>query len=460
MRGWIILAVVVVVLAAAWFFLRRWPQVVPTAGEVQPGSQSGFETGAADVGPPATSAPAPLPPVEPSEAAGPVAAPGPAADPANASPLEDLREALEGADKESAREAAAKLRQLARTDPGVRELLGNTLLDQGEDQELRISMAAILGTFPEGEPWLAEALRESFFSAEVLPWVIYALGAFKEGEDDDFFGGLDGPFVEETPGGLQLFVKSPIVSEEVRDLLSSRLLRSETHAVQQALVRALRHSLEFSNVRMAFGQRIEAENNQDLQAEMAAGLARWAVGATGGEEIDRVRIGHTLFRLAGDPGQDHLRLQLQPYAAQLAWPPGQADRLLDLAGNATVFDQRYWAIEVIGRQPGHFTGEQSLQAEQILVSILLGERDDKLREKAAAALGAHEQTVVSSSTLRGLAQQDPAWNVRLAALKSLGKIKSLPQGTLEVLSQIAAGDPHEAVRSAASETLQSVQGGR
>ncbi len=353
------------------------------------------------------------------------------------------------------RAAAAELRRRIRTEAEVRDSVGRALGDESLPANLRSVLAAVLGTLPEpaAREWLVRAARVPGLSPEVLAWTVRALAARHEWEGDDVFHGMDNPDVVETPGGLQLCVSAPVDAEEPRALLRSLLASSRDEAVLDALVAALRPSVEYEDVRTAFEQRLGSEPDRGRVADLGAALARWSVHGPPEREADRLRIGRSLFGLAEIPENAGLRLALQPYAATLSWPGGQGARLAGLARGGSDFDQRYWAIDLLGMATGRLAPEERTEAGRMLAGLAGSEPDDKLRERAAAALSAYGEQ--GAPVLLRIAREDRAWHVRRAAVLALGRLDPSSPDAAAVLEEAAARDPDESVREAAREALTS-----
>jgi hypothetical protein len=353
-------------------------------------------------------------------------------------------------DKETNLILAMALRKRCREEPGTIVELLKLLGDKNQDLALRQMVAIVLGSLPnpEAEEGLRKLLNKET-TAELLTWVIYALGQDKEWKDDFAFDALSGPWVVESPLGLQVLVKRDIADPVTRALMQELLLLVAPELRWQ-LVRALRHSTEHLDVRDAFVKRFDGGESPNNKAELAEALAHWAASRKKrGAEQEQVL--DLIFREAGFENNAALRFKIEDELALYQPKKSERDKVKALFLESKDFDSQYWALNLMGKWSESSKSITGKEQEKLFSSILSTHEESKIRERAAYFLRNFKSKETQAALLKTL-NNDSAWNVRHGVIKTL-KGFEMNEEIREVLVAISLNDVNHKVREIAKELL-------
>ncbi len=374
--------------------------------------------------------------------------------------LDEARLALAKDDMGALQAVAARLRREARTNSEFLKRLMTLVGDGREPSDLRGIVAIVLGSIPDPEvqSHLSQTLATTG-DAHLQRDLIVALGSAKDsGEMDDIFGLGDSPWVIEN-AFLSVRVKTVINDEAIRIQIAGFLNNSPDTGVRWAATGALRHSIQFPDVRQAFliavRRRPDKEDTKTgssvTQGDIAASLAGWAAGEDQ-KSPERGEVFLAVIQEGEVHEADFLRLSTDEPLRRMAMSDSEV-RLLAGLLDGRDFDQRRWALSILG--------DKAKQAdlpmrEDLFASIertVTTDPDPKIREYAAGALASFPDKDRAVDLLLG-ALGDEAWHVRVAAARALGRMKRQDEGVRQALRRSADQDADENVRTAAGETLE------
>ncbi len=370
------------------------------------------------------------------------------------SPSRSAREAralavFQSRDKEKIRALAAEWRRLARKDTAFVTRLCDLVSDSTAAPELRTLAAVVLGSLPDPRAleWLARALESSTDPA----WsrtLLLALGSDRSSGDDDEIFGLEGsPRTIELPLGLAVRIRGPLDDASVRSRVIPRLLDGGDADVRWAAALALTDSVSFEDVRKALLEALPGEADPAAQGQLAKALSDWAA-VEAPDSPERARVVSAILEGALRPDGAALRLRSEDGLKRMAWT---GPEVLALASRleAGSFDERRWAIAVLAGAMSRPDQPAREAVRESLSRVAMGEPDPKVRELAVTGLSYFRDHAATSKLLIG-SLGDPAWHVRAAAVRALGRMRG-SQEILDALQRSESGDSDERVRRAAAE---------
>ncbi len=365
-----------------------------------------------------------------------------------------LGKSLQTGRPELVREAAARLRRLLRTSRPSLDQAGVLLLDATTAPELREVLALVLGSLSieEAQALLSRAL-DAASSGSWIRTLLIALGSTKfEGDDDDVFGDSGRPWVVDMPSGLAITVMSRIESGYIRSQMLRYLHPGTLESVREAAIQALRHSLEYPDVRRDFRSNLASERNEDLRGEVAQGLAEWARKQSLASP-DRQDILASILAQSRKAETAAVRFGTEATLKQMPMNDAEVKAVADFL-HSPDYDQRRWAFAILGFKAE--SKELPARAELLPMfgQILSRDPDPKIREYAAGALGAFGDRP-EGRTLLLHALSDPIWHVRAGAAAALARSGEDPR-VLEALNLLAKSDANESVRRTAEKSLKAL----
>ena len=346
---------------------------------------------------------------------------------------------------------AADWRRSARGSAEFRDRLGKIVLDASAAPAVRSLAAFVLGSLPDREALdlLARALEASTDPAWTRT-LLLALGSDKSsGSDDDIFGLGDSPRVIETSIGLAIRIRGALGEASVRSLMIPRLREAGDGGVRWAAAAALTDSAGWEDVRRAFLEALPGEADPAAQGQLTKALADWAAGETP-DSPGRAQVVAAIFDGALRPDAAALRLRSEDGLKRMAWTETEI-RVLAPRIEGGSFDQRRWAIAVLAGATSRSDLPARGEVFESLARVAAAEPDAKVRELAVTALSSFPDRAPASQLLIG-SLADPAWHVRAAAVRALGRMAKSDE-ILAALRQTEQGDGDERVRRAASQTL-------
>lgn len=379
----------------------------------------------------------------------------PAASPAvpTADPLIPIRGILRTGNADALAGVASLLRSLARRDASVREALFARLSDSAEDPLVREVVAFILGSLSDTEVQsrLAALLTRESDPALVRAFLL-ALGSQKPEGDDDLFGYPESPWCVAGKSGLRILVQDRIDDAGVRQAVLEAFRAAEDPELRWTAVRVIRHSTEHPDVRDFLSAALERERDPVPLSECGAALAAWAAASP--EQPEAGGIVARLLEMGR--GDDQASLRMTTRDSLQAFPLGAdaVGRLSALVqGREEGIGARVWAADLLSLQADRMDPAGRSAVAGLFLDLAGHDSSDKLREKAAWALGRLAGDARVAPALAGSLRSDPAWNVRDAAAQALGRIIDPASEALEALKQASSLDPHPAVRETARRAL-------
>ena len=343
---------------------------------------------------------------------------------------------------------AVKWRTRARKDADYRKSLIGLVLDEKADADSRELAAFVLGTLPDRDG--LDALTGALSAARDLRWIralLLALGCDRtSGDDDDIFSLPDSPRVLAIPIGLSVRVRGTIEERDIRDRMSPHV-RSESSGVRWAAAVALADSVDFTDVRSVFLESLPAEREPAAQGELSKALSDWGDGQSG-ESPERQQVFKAL--LEGADREDAAALRLRSEEGLKRMPLGSVDvRLMAGRVEAGSLDQKRWAIAVLAGAAGRPNLPDRELVFDALARATFVAPEAKVRELAVTGLSSFGDP----SRLSGILVQslgDPAWHVRAAAARGMGRAGATPE-SIAALKKAEKDDPDERVRRIAGE---------
>lgn len=425
-------------LALLWAASRR--------GEPPPGAPD--RTGA-----PARAAPETSPPQPPPAAPPPFRREGGAAD----GPLDPLRKALRAGDPEALAARAAGLRAAARADARVRAELLRALSDRAEPFPLREAAAFILGSLPD--PEVQRSLAAALLAPDepgMLRALLYALASVKPEDDDDLFGFPDTPWVAQGECGLRIKASAPLALEDARRAAGRLLAAHPDAGLRWDAARALRHSLSHDDARRTFSDALAAEGDPETLSEIGSALGEWCARG-GAASAERDPLLDRILSRCMEEGQSPLRILLLPSLREVPLAAGPLAALKWEAVGSAPAEMRDWAMQALADRAGTLPPGERLATAALLLSVLRGEPDAKLRDQAARHLRRFPEDERVAPALLEALRTAPEWHVRASAAEALGAFREDAR-VLSALRIAAASDPDGTVRETAGRSLERLGG--
>jgi HEAT repeat protein len=278
--------------------------------------------------------------------------------------------------------------------------------------------------------------------------LLLALGCDRtSGEDDDIFDLPDTPRVLSIPVGLSVRIGGAVAESEIRDVMVPHLRQSEA-GVRWAAALALADSAGFPEVRAAFLDSVRSERDPATQGELGKALADWAAGQAA-ESADRLGIFSAILEGADRPEAASLRLRSEEGMKRMAWTSPEV-RLMAGRIESGTLDQKRWAIAVLAGAAARSDLPDRSVVLDVFSKASASASEAKVREFAVSGLVAFPEDARACQILLG-SLRDPAWHVRSAAVRALGRNERTPE-ILAALQRVEREDPDERVRRAAGET--------
>lgn len=357
---------------------------------------------------------------------------------------------IKSKDVDSVHALAAEWRRTAREDAEFRGRLGAIVLDASAAPELRAFAALVMGSLPDREAM--ELLARALEASTDPTWtrtLLLALGSDRSsGTDDDIFGLGDSPRVIETSIGLAIRIRGALGEASVRSPLIPRLREAGDAGVRWAAAQALADSAGFEDVRRAFLEALPGEADPAAQGQLTKALTDWAAGETS-DSPGRAQVVAAIFDGALRPDASALRLRSEDGLKRMAWTEPDV-RALAPRIESGPFDQRRWAIAVLAGASSKPGAPARGEVFESLSRVAAAEPDAKVRELAVTAVSSFPDQPSASKLLMGTLA-DPAWHVRAAAARALGRMGKSEE-ILAALQKAEEGDADERVRRAAAET--------
>jgi HEAT repeat protein len=376
-----------------------------------------------------------------------------------------LARAVDRNDAAAVRRLAQQTRDWLEEDPGRTDLVRGLLVDVDLDRGLRITLAWVLGSLDSelATRSLLAALAASASDATALRWLVYALGVWN-GEltrENRFDFSLESPWVVEAPTGLRVPIACYIDDEDTISALVP-FLAHEDFELRRAAIASSRHSLSVDRLRDAFRRLLAGESEVGNQAEVAEALAGWA-RRSGVSSPETATVVAEIIDEAQVPDRDLLRLKVQPDLRGVAMEPAHIEGLQRVAsGNdGDEFAVRQFALEIVGSQIANLERSQSWkfgkqEIHDLLLDMITSDPESKLRETAVRQLVGIPGDVSARALVDAL-HGDTAWNVRFAAARELGTLRSDSSAALvrTALKDAMVNDQDSRVRQVAQRSLKS-----
>jgi len=378
--------------------------------------------------------------------------------------LAELRQEIESAERSGALpKLAAEWRDRCRSDRSFIRSLARILLDRTQSSAAREVAAFVLGSLDDPEAWqaLLDAIRQGGEAAWIRTLILAIGSAYDRGRDDTF-SLTGGPNVVKTPTGLSVEIRKVIADPGLRSAVQGCLEHSDREVrraalqvlkftlVSEALSRREGDEVELGTLRDSFVLRMIGDEENSLRAEAGHSLAEWLVTAPVGSR-GHGQVLDSLFHKSLESGEEQLRFRTLQGLKQAELAGTQLEAVRQAALRGADFDQRAWAIELLGAHGESFSAEQ----RRDFVSSILQDADPKIRETGLRQLTA----LPPDDQLRDLARNslgDPAWNVRYAAVAALGTYAGTPD-LVRALEDLSRSDPQPEVRALATKTLQTLK---
>ena len=377
--------------------------------------------------------------------------------------LGGLPRAVARNDAASVRRLAQQTRDWLEEDPRRIDLVGGLLVDVDLDQELRATLAWVLGSLDSELAIrnLLAALDASSYDTTIPRWLVYALGIWNGDltRENRFDFSLESPWVVEGPTGLRVPIACRIDDEDAVTALVP-LLEHEDLELRRAAIASSRHSLYVDRLREAFRRRLPVESEVGNQAEVAEALADWA-HSSGGSLPEAATVVAEIISEAQVPDRHLLRLKVQPHLRGVPIEPAQIEALQRVASgiDGDEFAVRHFALEIIGSQIANLERSQSRkfatqEIQDLLLDMITSDPESKLRETAVRQLVGIPGDVSAQALVDAL-RQDTAWNVRFAAARELGALHTSSSAALvrTALKSAMLNDQDSRVRQVAQRSL-------
>jgi HEAT repeat protein len=363
--------------------------------------------------------------------------------------FEQAKAILGAGDRSAIRSLAVDCRKRARQDAEFRKRLALTVLDETATPSVRELAAFVLGSIQdkEGLDTLARALQEAR-DPQCARTLLLALGCDKTWtEDDDIFDLPDSPRVIVSPLGLAVRIRGRLDDPDLRGTMVARTLSSEAAEVRWAAALALADSASFPDVRSGFLAALPGERDPATEGEIAKALSDWAA-VEPGDSAERMRAVAALIDGAARPEAAALRLRSEDGLKRMAWTTADVRALAPRLEEGSL-DQRRWAIAVLaGAASRAETPDRDLVFDS-LARISSSATEPKVREFAVTGLSEFRDRAGAEKALVA-ALSDPAWHVRAAAVRGLGR-RAGSEDVRSALERVERTDADERVRRAAGE---------
>ena len=379
--------------------------------------------------------------------------------------LRSLARAVDRDDPSSVRTLAQRTRDWLKGDPDRIAFVGDLLVDVNLDPDLRITLAWILGSLESevATQRLLVAIAASSADTTTLRWLVYALGIWNEElvRKNRYDFSLESPWVVECPTGLRVPIARRIRDEETVSALAP-LLGHDDLDLRSAAIASSRHSLDLPQLRETFRQQLPAESDAGNRANVGEALAGWARTSAGSPE-EAGTVVSEILRESRLPERDLLRLKVQPDLKGVPMDSSHIDSLKRSASgvDGDAFAARQFALEILGSQTAHLENSGSgkfdnLEIQDFFLELVRNDSHPKLRETTVRQL-AKIAGDRSAEALIGALDQDSAWNVRYAAARELGTLRSGSSSALvrTALKDAVVHDQDSRVQEAARQSLKS-----
>ena len=379
--------------------------------------------------------------------------------------LGKLARAVARNDAAAVRGSAQRTRDWLEEDHDRIGFVGDLLVDVNVDQNLRVTLAWILGSLDSDVATrsLLTAIATGSVDTTTLRWFVYALGIWNEKltRKNRFDFSPESPWVVECPTGIRVPIARRITDKETVSALAP-LLGHDDIDLRKAAIASSRHSLNFSRLRETFRQQLPAESDAGNRANLGEALAAWARTSAGSSE-EAVTVVSEILRESRVAKRDLLRLKAQPDLKGVPMESSHLDTLKRSASgiDGDEFTARQFALEVLGSQTSHLENSQSgkfdnIEIQDFFLDLVKSDSHPKLRETTVRQL-ARIPGDRSAEALMDALDQDPAWNVRYAAARELGTLHSGSSSALvrTALKGALLHDQDSRVQEAARRSLKS-----
>lgn len=377
-----------------------------------------------------------------------------------------LTAAVDRNDAQAVRILAQQLRNRLIENPENVDFVGKLLIDHQLSQDLRITLAWILGSLDSdsARDSLLAAIAANSGESTTLRWLIYAIGSWNKetSRKNRFDFSTDSPWVVVSPTGLRVPMARHITEEEVVSALAPFLQHNDAD-IRKAAITTSGNSLHFSQLRDAFRRQFSAESDSWNRANLGEALAGWARTTTGDSSQEAATIVSEILSASREPERDLLRFKVQPDLKGAPMQLSHIDTLKFLASgiDGDDFAVRQFALDILGSQTAHKENSQSgkldkVEVQDLFLDLLKNDPHPKLRETSVLQL-ARISGDLSAQALTDALAEDPAWNVRYVAARELATLHSGSSAAIVriVLKDAFLHDQDSRVRERAEESLKS-----
>ena len=386
----------------------------------------------------------------------PAAPPKPAPKPTRPPPPDPWAEALVSLSTgkvESARRVATTWRRKAGDDAAFLRRLVDTFKDSSAAPEVREAAAFVLGSLQnkEGLAALAEALAAAT-TPDSAKNLLLALGSGKYGEDEEVFAREEGPRVVRTPIGLSVEIRGRVVEAETRAPMIARLKSTEPAEVRVMAVMTLTESTDYPDVRLAFITALGGESDPNALGEVARSLSAWAASQAT-DAPDRAAVVKALLEGGMRSEAALLRSKSEEGLRRMTWANADVLKAIPAIEEGPL-EIRRWVLSILAETAAKVETPSRLRILAAIERMIPSASSAEMREVGITALGSFADLPRTLPLLVDTLE-DPAWNVRAAAARTLTRMP-FHEKVMAALKKMAAEDPDERARQAASESLKAL----